>query len=569
MWALKQSTALTVQVFVHDANGDGITGIADGSFTKRISKGAGAWGAMTVTITEGEAGWYFLPLSTTHTDTLGMLAVSLSASGAKRVNLQWPVSARVLDDLATGAQATAIQADTDDIQTRLPAALVSGRMDSSTGAMAASVVTATAIAADAITAAKVASDVSDEIAAKILVTPAQKVATDASGFVTANLNGDLTATMKTSVTTAATAATPVAASVTGAVGSVTAAVTVGTINANALNAAAIAAGAITAAKFAAGAIDAAAFAQAAADKVWATAVRALTDKAGFSLSQSFPANFADLAIAVTTGRVTVGTNTDKTGYGLTSGEEDAIVDKVWDELLSGHVVAGSAGATLAGAGSAGDPWTTLLPGAYGAGTAGKIVGDNINATIASRAPEAGGNVAAIKAKTDNLPSAVPGAAGGLFIAGTNAATSVNITGNVTGNLSGSVGSVTGAVGSVTGNVGGSVNGSVVGSVGSVAGNVFGNVIGTIGGLAAQAKTEVNAEVADVVKIDTIPDRAVAVPPATPTFEQALSYIYLDAISKKVLNSTTGKKQLFNKAGVKIAEGNATDAAGVATVEALA
>lgn len=50
---------------------------------------------------------------------------------------------------------------------------------------------------------------------------------------------------------------------------------------------------------------------------------------------------------------------------------------------------------------------------------------------------------------------VPGAAGGHFIAGSNAATSIttaltaNIIGNVTGNLSGSVGSVTGAVGSVT------------------------------------------------------------------------------------------------------------------------
>lgn len=47
---------------------------------------------------------------------------------------------------------------------------------------------------------------------------------------------------------------------------------------------------------------------------------------------------------------------------------------------------------------------------------------------------------------------VPGGAGGMFIAGTNAATTVNITGNITGNLSGSVGSVTGAVGSVTGAV---------------------------------------------------------------------------------------------------------------------
>jgi hypothetical protein len=48
---------------------------------------------------------------------------------------------------------------------------------------------------------------------------------------------------------------------------------------------------------------------------------------------------------------------------------------------------------------------------------------------------------AIKAKTDFLPSATAGAAGGVFIAGSNANTSVNITGN----LSGSVGSVTAPV----------------------------------------------------------------------------------------------------------------------------
>lgn len=50
-----------------------------------------------------------------------------------------------------------------DIQTRLPAALVSGRMDSSVGAMAANVLTATAINADAITAAKLAADVTTEL----------------------------------------------------------------------------------------------------------------------------------------------------------------------------------------------------------------------------------------------------------------------------------------------------------------------------------------------------------------------------------------------------------------------
>jgi hypothetical protein len=57
----------------------------------------------------------------------------------------------------TAQTAGDIMADTNDIQTRLPAALVSGRMDSSVGAMAAGVLTATAIAADAITPAKIQS----------------------------------------------------------------------------------------------------------------------------------------------------------------------------------------------------------------------------------------------------------------------------------------------------------------------------------------------------------------------------------------------------------------------------
>lgn len=59
----------------------------------------------------------------------------------------------ILVDTGTTLQAEldGIQADTEDIQTRLPAALVSGRMDASTGAMAANVMTAAATAADYVT----------------------------------------------------------------------------------------------------------------------------------------------------------------------------------------------------------------------------------------------------------------------------------------------------------------------------------------------------------------------------------------------------------------------------------
>ena len=39
-------------------------------------------------------------------------------------------------------------------------------------------------------------------------------------------------------------------------------------------------------------------------------------KTGYSLTQAFPTNFADMAITVTTGKVTIGTNDDKTGYSI-------------------------------------------------------------------------------------------------------------------------------------------------------------------------------------------------------------------------------------------------------------
>jgi hypothetical protein len=124
-----------------------------------------------------------------------------------------------------------------------------------------------------------------------------------------------------------------------------------------------------------------------------------------------------------------------------------IADAVWDEATADHPTAGSTGKALTDAGSSGDPWATTLPGEYGAGSAGKIIGDNLNATVGSRLATAGytappsaasnasavrtelgtelgridaaistrlatagytapdnADVAAIKLKTDNLPS---------------------------------------------------------------------------------------------------------------------------------------------------------------------
>ena len=99
---------------------------------------------------------------------------------------------------------------------------------------------------------------------------------------------------------------------------------------------------------------------------------------------------------------------DSGGGGLTAQQ---VADAVWDEPVADHLDSGSTGEALNAAGAAGDPWVTALPGAYGAGSAGNIIGNNLNATVGSRATQASVDaiddfldteVAAILADTNEL-----------------------------------------------------------------------------------------------------------------------------------------------------------------------
>jgi hypothetical protein len=98
-------------------------------------------------------------------------------------------------------------------------------------------------------------------------------------------------------------------SVTGAVGSVTAAVTLPTIPTDWITAAGINTGAFTADAFAANALAAGTFA--------ANSLNGKGDwnigKTGYTLTQTFPTNFADLSITATTGLVDLN---DKTGFSI-------------------------------------------------------------------------------------------------------------------------------------------------------------------------------------------------------------------------------------------------------------
>lgn len=186
-----------------------------------------------------------------------------------------PAGASVSADVAAvKVDTAAILVDTGTtLDARIPAALVSGRMDVSVGAMAANVLTATAINADAITAAKVAADVTTEIQ---------------TGLATAANLSIVAGYLDTEI----------------------------------------------------------------------AAIKAKTDNL-----PAAPAAVSDIPTAA------------------------AVADAVWDEALAGHVAGGSTGEALGAAGGAGDPWITALPGAYSAGSAGYIVGTNLNATVSSRATQ--------------------------------------------------------------------------------------------------------------------------------------------------------------------------------------
>lgn len=145
-------------------------------------------------------GIYYAILDATDTDTLGPLVIFVHMTGALTVRLECLVVTAAAYDVLTavtgdayarlGAPAGAsisadvagVQSDTNDIQTRIPAALVAGRIDASVGAMAANVMTAAAAAADLTT----------ELQAGLSTLDAAGIRT-AVGLATANLDTQLTA----------------------------------------------------------------------------------------------------------------------------------------------------------------------------------------------------------------------------------------------------------------------------------------------------------------------------------------------------------------------------------------
>jgi hypothetical protein len=207
--------------------------------------------------------------------------------------------------------ATDVETDTQDIQSRLPTALVSGRMDASVGAAASNSITAASLAADA--SSEIASAVRTELATEL-------------GRIDASVSSRSSHTASDVWLVGTRTLTAFSFSV-----------TVGTIGNNVITAATLAADA--GAEIASAVrselatelarIDAATSSRSShsASDVWSVATRTLT---AFSFS------------------VTVGTNNDKTGYSLATAPLDAsgTAAAVWGALLASYTTADTFGARV-------------------------------------------------------------------------------------------------------------------------------------------------------------------------------------------------------------------------------
>ncbi len=147
-----------------------------------------------------------------------------------------------------------------------------------------------------------------------------------------------------------------------------------------------------------------------------------------------------------------------------------------------------------------------------------------------------------------IPQAVAGASGGLFIAGSNAATTANITGNLTGNVSGSVGSVSAGVNAIqfAGQTITAASGVTLPATVASPTNITAGTITTVtnltnaptaGDLTATMKTSVKTQVTDGLNVDTYAEQAQGTPPATATFRAMLQWLYMAWRNKSTQTSS--------------------------------
>jgi hypothetical protein len=464
MKLLKQSTTYNLQVFMTDS-ADHVSGKTGLTLTITASKDGAAFASITPAVTETSNGFYSLALTTTHTNTLGDLAIHVTGSGADPTDLVCQVIAFDLADADPSVDVT----KWNGTAVATPTTAGVPRVD--VKAMEANVLTAAAINADAITAAKVASDVSAEIADAVW-DEAQAGHVTAGTFglyldteVSGVGGGSLTAAdiadavwdeVRSGHTTSGTFGQGVASvmgnvngNITGTVASVVGSVggSVASIGSNGITTSSIQSGAIARTSFTQHVLDL--FGEVRGRVTAASSGHTSTVLALDSGASSVDDYYNDHLVGLTGG---TGSGQYRTITDYEGATKLATVDRAWtttpDNTTIYHILAAPAGGGSLTAASVADAvWDEARSGHVAAGSFGEGV-----ASVQGAVTGAVGSVTgAVGSVTGNVGGDVVGAV-------------ASVTGNVGGNVTGSVGSVVGAVGSVTGNVGG----NVTGSIGSVA-----------------------------------------------------------------------------------------------------
>lgn len=136
---------------------------------------------------------------------------------------------------------------------------------------------------------------------------------------------------------------------------------------------------------AASVVSASAFAQAAADKVWGTAARALTDKAGFALSTAGIKAIWDQATSALTTVGSLGKLLVDNINATISSRSSHAASAIWS--VGTRALTDKAGFSLSTAGIKAI-WDQATSALTTVGSIGKLLVDNINATISSRSSHA-------------------------------------------------------------------------------------------------------------------------------------------------------------------------------------
>lgn len=131
----KQSTAKNVMVLMVDET-DHITGLAGLTLTITASKDGAAFGSIAPTMTDRGNGWYVVALTSSHTDTLGDLALHITGAAADPVDMVLLVEGGATDvDVSSRMAAASYTAPLDAAATRAAIGLASANLDTQLAAL--------------------------------------------------------------------------------------------------------------------------------------------------------------------------------------------------------------------------------------------------------------------------------------------------------------------------------------------------------------------------------------------------------------------------------------------------